>query len=239
MSRPLILITNDDGIDSPGISRLASAACSFGDVWVVAPDGQRSGVSHSFSFSSPLVVSSYAFDVPGVRAFSCSGMPADCVKVGVLKLLPRKPDFVFAGINNGPNISADIQYSGTIGAALEASFLGVHAIAFSEQSSSETEVTSRYLGELMEEYMGKPLPPDSAWNINFPACSLSSCKGVLRDLSVAQSDFYCDSYDVTELGSGVREYRLVIGRNWSAPEGTDLKAISDNYVSVGIVSNIR
>ncbi|MCR4689708.1 MAG: 5'/3'-nucleotidase SurE [Saccharofermentans sp.] len=238
MNKPKILITNDDGISSPGLIKLAKVAMDFGDVWVVAPDSQRSGVSHSFSYSRSLRVAEYdiGLDVP---AFECSGMPADCVRAGIIKILPKKPDFVFAGINNGPNISKDIQYSGTLGAAFEAATFGIHAIAFSQFSPLKSEVTDRYLSLLMAKYMDKPLERDCVWNINFPGCSLSECNGILEDRIVSQDDFYNDDYDIKELEPGVKEFSLIFGRNWNATSGTDLEAIANNCVSIGPVYNIK
>ena len=115
----LILITNDDGIDAGGIRQLAETAKAFGEVWVVAPESQRSGKSHSVTYLEPLYVRERPGYMDGVKAYECSGVPVDCVRVGI-HLLGRKPDVVLSGINSGYNISGDIQYSGTAGAALEA-----------------------------------------------------------------------------------------------------------------------
>lgn len=127
----LILITNDDGIDAGGIRQLAETAKTFGEVWVVAPESQRSGKSHSVTYLEPLYVRERPGYMDGVKAYECSGVPVDCVRVGI-HLLGRKPDVVLSGINSGYNISGDIQYSGTAGAALEAAFWGIHAIALSQ-----------------------------------------------------------------------------------------------------------
>ena len=115
-----LLITNDDGIQADGLHRLAAAAREFGEVWVVAPDGQRSAASHSITLHSHIDVFPHDFPVPGVRAFTCSGMPGDCVRVGALGILPRRPDAVLSGINDGYNAATDVQYSATVGAAMEA-----------------------------------------------------------------------------------------------------------------------
>ena len=117
-----ILITNDDGIEAGGIVRLAKAAAEFGEVWVVAPARQMSAASHSITLHSPLDIYPHSFPVPGVRAFSCSGTPGDCVRTGSLSILPRRPDVVLSGINYGYNVASDIQYSATAGAAFEAAF---------------------------------------------------------------------------------------------------------------------
>lgn len=173
----LILITNDDGIDAGGIRQLAETAKAFGEVWVVAPESQRSGKSHSVTYLEPLYVRERPGYMDGVKAYECSGVPVDCVRVGI-HLLGRKPDVVLSGINSGYNISGDIQYSGTAGAALEAAFWGIHAIALSQANLDHHPVTDRYLRELIGEYIDKPLPQNTVWNINFPGCAPEDCKGV-------------------------------------------------------------
>ena len=118
-----ILIANDDGIDSPGIVRLAEAAAKFGSVWVAAPSSQCSGMSQKLTIFGEFPVSRPAFPVSVMDAWSIGGTPADCVKLAVNFLMPVKPDVVFSGINFGYNTGFDIAYSGTVGAAMEARFL--------------------------------------------------------------------------------------------------------------------
>ena len=115
-----ILITNDDGIYSDGIIRLAQTAKEFGEVWVVAPESQRSAMSHSITLRHPIEAWNVDFPVEGVHAYACDGTPADCVRIGVLNIVPGKPDNVFSGINYGYNVASDIQYSATAGAASSA-----------------------------------------------------------------------------------------------------------------------
>ena len=117
-----ILIANDDGINDEGLIRLAKLAKELGEVWVVAPDDQRSAASHAISLHSHIDIYPHDFPIDGVHAFSCSGTPADCVRVGALSIMPHKPDVVLAGINRGLNVATDIQYSGTAGAAFEGAF---------------------------------------------------------------------------------------------------------------------
>ena len=147
-----ILITNDDGINADGLVRLARAAAEFGEVWVVAPDSQRSAMSHSVTLRHPIEAWQVDFQVPGVRAYACDGQPADCVRIGVLNIVPGKPDHVLSGINYGYNLASDLQYSATAGAAFEAAFQKIHSIAFSEDAGDIHEVTDRYL---------KGIPADS------------------------------------------------------------------------------
>ncbi len=233
-----ILITNDDGILSDGIVRLAEAAAMIGDVWVVAPDSQRSAVSHSVSIRHGFEAWKTDFPVPGVHAYACDGMPADCVRIGVLNIVPGKPDNVLSGINYGYNLASDIQYSATAGAAFEAAFHGIHTIAFSEDASGMHEVTDRYLPEMISELIDKPLGINQIWNVNFPGCRLSDCRGILRGRRVSTEVFYLDRYIETPVSEGRIRYQVEGLRRWKASEGTDLRAILDNFVSVGIATNI-
>ncbi len=233
-----ILITNDDGINSEGLIRLAKAASELGQVWVVAPDSERSAMSHSITLRRAVEVWNVPFPVSGVQAFACDGKPADCVRVGILNIVPGKPDVVFSGINYGYNVAADLQYSATVGAALEAAFQGCHSIAFSEGAADIHEVTDEYLFKIMKELVGKHISPGKIWNVNFPACRLSDCKGIAYDTAVSTDGFYKDRYKETVLSDGRRSFMVDGIRNWEAQEKTDLRAILDDYISVGIVTNI-
>ena len=233
-----ILITNDDGINADGIIRLAKAATEFGEVWVVAPDSQRSAMSHSVTLRHSVEAWNTDLPVPGVHAYACDGTPADCVRIGVLNIVPGKPDHVFSGINYGYNTATDLQYSATAGAAFEAAFQEIHTIAFSEDASDIHEVTDRYLKEIMAELLEKPLGINQIWNVNFPGCSLAECRGILRDRKVSTEVFYADRYTETQVSEKRISYMVEGIRNYHATEGTDLKAILDNYVSVGIATNI-
>lgn len=233
-----ILITNDDGIDSDGIIRLAQVAKEFGEVYVVAPDGQRSAMSHSITLRHSIEAWEVEFPVEGVKAYACNGTPGDCVRIGVLNIVPGRPDNVFSGINYGYNVATDLQYSATAGAAFEAAFQKVHAIAFSEDFSDCHETTDEYIRDIMAELIDKPLGLNQIWNVNFPGCRLSECKGVLRNLLVSSDEFYEDKYNETRLPDGKTSYMVEGIRNWEASAGTDLRAILDNYVSIGIATNI-
>ncbi len=235
-----ILITNDDGIRAHGIARLARAAREFGEVWVVAPDTERSAASHSVTLRHPLDVYPIKdFEVEGVKAFSCSGMPADCVRVGGLNIVPGGPDVVLSGINKGYNLAGDIQYSATTGGAFEAAFQGYHAIAFSEGFEEPHEVTDEYLPQILKKLLDIPLPAGHIHNVNFPQIPLSECKGVLYDRTVSPNMYYEDRYKVIEeLDNGGLRYMVDGTPRLVAQEGTDFLAIIDGYVSVGIVNNV-
>ena len=235
-----ILLTNDDGIYADGLERLARAALNFGEVWVVAPDSERSAASHSVTLRHPLdVYPINDYPVEGVKAFSCSGMPADCVRVGSLNVMPEKPDVVMSGINKGYNMASDIQYSATAGAAFEAAFQGYHPIAVSEGFSGVHEVTDRYLEEILAKIINVPVPEGYIHNVNFPDCKLSECKGILFDRKVSPWMYYKDHYnEIEKLENGGIRYMIEGVPTMYAEEGSDFKALLDNYVSVGIVNNI-
>ena len=233
-----ILLTNDDGIQADGIVRLAEVARDFGDVWVVAPDSERSAMSHSLTLRRRVEVWEVDFPVPGVKAYACDGKPSDCVRIGALNIVPGKPDCVMTGINYGYNVAADLQYSATVGAALEASFQKLHAIAFSESNNGVHEVTDRYIRDIMAELIDKPLDEWQIWNVNFPGCAASECKGIMRDVKVSKDGFYEDRYDVQDVSEGRKSYMVDGIRRWEAGEGTDLYAMINNYVSIGVVNNL-
>lgn len=233
-----ILLTNDDGVHADGILRLAKAASAFGEVWVVAPYRQRSGISHGLTLHGSFEAWEVAFPIPHIRAFACTGTPADCVRIGVLNLLPEKPNAVFSGINCGFNVGTDLQYSATVGAAFEGAFQKIPSIAFSEGTGDCHAVADRYLSEILEKLLNRPLDARRIWNVNFPDCPLSECKGILWNRTVSEHDFYMDTYAETAMPSGRISYTVVGKRNWNACEGTDLRAILDHYVSIGVATNI-
>ena len=233
-----ILITNDDGIDSDGLIRLAKVAMEFGEVWVFAPHSQRSAMSHSITLRHSIEAWEVDFPIPGVHAYACDGTPADCVRIGVLNIVPEKPDHVFSGINYGYNVGSDLQYSATAGAAFEASFQKIHTIAFSEDADEMHEVTDEYIKDIMGDLLDKPLEINQIWNVNFPSCRLKDCKGILKGRTVSTDEFYKDRYLEKKVSSGKISYMVEGIRNYEASQGTDLRAILENYVSIGIATNI-
>ena len=234
------LLTNDDGIAAEGLLRLARAAQALGEVWIAAPDGQRSAASHSITLHTHIDVHPYDYPLAGVHAFSCSGTPADCVRIGSLSLMPEKPDALLSGINFGYNVATDVQYSGTVGAGFEGAFQGLRAIAFSEDSGALHEVTDAYLPELLAELLEQPLAPGEIFNVNFPACPLAECGGILRERTVSSGAIYHDRYDLLEtFADGGGRYLVHGTYNEDAEEGTDFRAVMDGFVSVGRVRGHR
>ncbi len=233
-----ILITNDDGIDAKGLERLARAAKAYGEVWIVAPEHQRSAASHSITLRDSMLVYPHAFPVEGVKAFSCSGMPGDCVRVGSLGVMPGMPDVVLSGINYGYNVASDVQYSATVGAALEAAFQEVLGIAFSE-GLDHPEVTDAYLDQVLKQVLAYEYIPGQIVNVNFPNCPLSQCKGILENRTVSRGMVYKDHYNaLEELPDGGVRWMVEGVIQKDAEEGSDYKAILDGYIAIGRVNNV-
>jgi len=168
--RPLILISNDDGVQAQGIQELTRMMRGLGDVIVVAPDGPRSATSCGISPLTTITVELLK-EEDGLAVYQCSGTPTDCVKLAMDGLLTRKPDLMVSGINHGDNASVSIQYSGTVGAALEACMKNVPAIAFSLQTKSQQCDFSPYedlVVQTARQVLANGLPDDILLNVNFP-----------------------------------------------------------------------
>ncbi len=234
-----ILITNDDGITSAGLVRLAEEAVKFGEVWIVAPDHERSAASHSISLRHHIDVFPYCFPLEGVKAFSCTGTPADCIRVGSLAVMPAKPDVVLSGINYGYNCATDLQYSATAGAAFEGAFQGVRSFAISENAGECHEVTDAYLHSILEEYIDADWEPMHIINVNFPGCALKDYKGIKRDCKVSMGSFFRDTYlELEKIENGGMRLMVNGKYNEDAEEDTDFMAIITGHIAVSSVSNI-
>lgn len=232
-----ILIVNDDGIESYGIAKLAAMAANFGDVWVVAPEGQCSGMSQRLTIFSGLNVQEREFPATVRAAYSVSGTPADCVKVALKSLLPVWPDYVFSGINAGFNAGYDIAYSGTVGAAMEAVLHDIPAIAFSTQHDGSYEITDKYLMPIAEELMQKSNAGE-IWNVNFPGGQACDFKGIIRGTEAAQSFFFENDYQKLEREGKIvfTPFAKLLGPN-DAPKGTDVWAVLNGYIAIGRIKN--
>lgn len=234
-----ILITNDDGIGADGIIRLAKVAKEYGQVYVVAPESQRSAMSHSITLRHPVVVRKEEFPVEGVVAYSCSGTPADCVRVGSLNIMKEKPDVVISGINLGYNCATDIQYSATAGAAFEGAFLGYRSIAISEGFEEKHPVTDKYLRVILDKIIDSDLEWGQIWNVNFPDCSLDNMKEIRFGTKVSRCAYFKDTYKEEVLEDGSISLSVNGHHEEESEEGTDLRAIYENCISVGVASNIH
>lgn len=177
-----ILVTNDDGIFAPGVEAMVEVLQHFGNVYIVCPDQERSAISHSITLRQPLKAKPVVH-FAGVRgAWAVNGTTADCVKLGTEVLLKEKPDFVFSGINIGPNLGRDLYYSGTMAGAAEASLYNIPAVAvsldtFNEKTMKVTQVKSLFY-DIAETILHNKIPKGVFLNVNLPHLSKELCKGV-------------------------------------------------------------
>lgn len=223
----LILVTNDDGIHSPGLLSLSESLRSLGKVVIVAPDRERSAVGRSLTLHSPLRAEEIR---PGI--FSVDGTPSDCVNLGVHGLLKERPDLVVSGINKGGNLGDDITYSGTVAAAMEATLMGVPAFAVSLEGgpyhSDNFDVTGRFSVVLAGEILRRRLPPDTFLNVNVPT---GIPKGVrfTRQGKRVYGDVVIEKVDPRG-----RKYYWIGGGELSFQniEGTDFHAMQSRFISI-------
>lgn len=230
-----ILVVNDDGIDAAGLWHLAKAALAFGEVYVAAPAVQCSGMSQKITIFDPIPVQRVPYDLPVRAAWRIGGTPADCVKAAVNVLLPEKPDVVLSGINSGYNAGFDTVYSGTVGAAMEGLMKGVPAIAVSQNFGDDYALADALLPELLRELLHSPLPKDEMWNVNFPACAMSDCRGILRDTTLAPLQVFPDLYDVQGEPDSfcMKNVSTPLLNSDAAPAGSDVWALLNDWISVG------
>ena len=233
--RPLILVTNDDGITSNGIRTLVDVMKELGDVWVVAPDSPQSGMGHAITVGDTLRLNESAL-FPEVKAFECSGTPADCVKMArqfVLKNI-RQPDVVVSGNNHGSNTSISILYSGTMSAAIEGAIEGTPAIGFSlcdYSSHADFSHTLEWIRKIVKQVLDKGLPKGVALNVNFPPKRNENIKGIriCRQSNAKWVEDFDERYDPNG-----RRYFWMAGNfvNFDKGEDNDEWAIANNFVSV-------
>lgn len=222
-----IWVVNDDGIDSEGIKVLARHALKFGEVIVIAPAEQCSGMSQRLTiglFEKGKVkrkIKQVPFPVEGVKAaYSVDGTPTDCMIVAS-EYITEKPDIVFSGINHGENAGIDILYSGTIGAAMEALVQRLPAVAFSlKWEATGFELVEQEIDGIMEAVISKKLPRNQIWNVNFPAHKPDAFKGILWDRVPSQRRYGNCPQDPEDV------------------ENSDRVALDEGYISIGTVTNM-
>ncbi|MFZ4541122.1 MAG: 5'/3'-nucleotidase SurE [Rickettsiales bacterium] len=172
-----ILISNDDGVDAPGLKLLECIASELSDdVWVVAPEREQSGAGHSLSLHKPLRLRKVA-----EKRFAVDGTPTDAVLVGVMEVMKdKRPDLMLSGINHGSNLAEDVTYSGTVSAAMEATLLEIPSIAFSNQLNGEIDwsVPQKYAGDIIKALAKTVITHDRLINVNFPAIPVADVKGI-------------------------------------------------------------
>ena len=230
--KPLILISNDDGITAPGIKALVEVMQEIGEVIVVAPDKPQSAMGHAITINQPLRLTKVD-QFPGVVSYQCTGTPVDCVKLAIDKLLTRKPDLMVSGINHGSNASINVIYSGTMSAAVEASIDGMPAIGFSlcdYRWDADFEVVKPYVRRIALEYLRNGLPYGTLLNVNLPVP-----EGGIKGVKVCRQAVAKWKEDFDErLDPFNRKYYWMTGRfvNMDKGEDTDEWALAHGYVSI-------
>ena len=233
--RPVILVTNDDGITAPGIASLVEAVKDLGEVVVVAPDKPQSGMGHAITIGVPLRLQKVDDISEGVTSYQTSGTPVDCVKLAVDKILHRKPDICLSGINHGANHSINVIYSGTMSAAMEASIEGIPSVGFSlldYRFEADFTASRFYVRKIVESLLKMPnYDKHLLLNVNIPAVPLDLMKGI----KVCKQAYakYDEDFD-ERLDPHGKKYYWLTGEfvNFDTSEESDVWALEHNYVSV-------
>lgn len=232
--KPLILVTNDDGINAPGINALVEVALQIGDVVISAPDSPQSGQGHAITLRDPLRLKKVKL-FEGVEAYECSGTPVDCVKLAKSVILKgQQIDLCVSGINHGANHSLNILYSGTMSAAMEASLEGINSIGFSLLDFSwkaDFEPCKPYIKQLMEFVLINGMPNCNLLNVNIPAVPAEELKGfkVCRQAEARWVEEYVEGTDPYG-----QKYYWLTGKfvNSDINDDTDVHALENNYISI-------
>jgi len=234
-----ILVTNDDGINAPGLALAEDIAHEIagpdGEVWVVAPDQERSGVGHCVSYTSPTRLT----DI-GPRRFSLDGYPADCVLVGLHRVLKdTPPDLILSGVNRGHNIAEDVVYSGTAGAAMEGGLNRVRSIALSQyyrkppDGPEDVWAATKAMGaKAVRKVLAMPFTDTVFYNINFPAVAADQVKGFkVCGQGIREQATFAVNEHIAENG---RAYQFLqhMTANTSAPEGSDARMLVDGWTTI-------
>lgn len=233
--KPLILVTNDDGITAPGIRHLIKLMKQIGEVVVVAPDSPQSGMGHAITVHNNLYCDPVKLDKNVThKEFSCSGTPVDCVKIANQKILSRKPDLCVSGINHGSNSSINVIYSGTMSAAVEAGTAGIPAIGFSLLDYSldaDFEPGSKFIKKIVRNVLKNSLPKGVVLNVNLPKLPENEIKGI--KICRQAKAHWAEEFDKRVNPQG-RDYYWLTGEfvNEDAGEDTDEWALENNYISV-------
>ncbi len=234
MKKPLILVTNDDGITAPGIRALIDVAARIGTPVVVAPDSPQSGMGHAITIHSPLRLKEEII-FSGIEAYSCSGTPVDCVKLAKNVVLKgRTIDLCVSGINHGSNVAINILYSGTMSAAMEGSLEGIPSIGFSLldfAQDADFESGKPYIQQIMEYVLANKFGDSKLLNVNIPKLPFSELKG-LKVCRQAEAGWKEDFIEGTD-PSG-KKYYWMSGefRNDDGGIDTDVWALENGYISV-------
>lgn len=227
-----ILLTNDDGIYAPGLAALERELRKIGDVCVVAPATEQSGVGHSITFLSPLVVKEL-FDGERRRGWAVEGSPADCVKLGIFEFCPQRPDLVVSGINGGLNAGINVLYSGTVAAAIEGAFFEITSIAVSLEFSEHAQFdkAAQMARSVIEQILQRKSPSPQLYNLNIPTRALQQPSQLrIVPMGVAR---YGEHYEKRKDPRG-RSYYWATNEPPPPPgeRETDLTALAEGHVTL-------
>lgn len=233
-NKPLILVTNDDGINAPGIRALVKIMNTIGDVVVVAPNSPQSGMGHAITLDATLYVEQVFVNEGPQTEYSCSGTPADCVKLAIREKLDRRPDICVSGINHGSNASINVIYSGTMSAAIEAGIEGIPSIGFSLLDynwNANFDACHDYVKTITENVLKHRLPNGIVLNVNIPNISKEEIKGI-KICRQARAN-WVEKFDKRINPQG-KDYYWLSGKfvNLDGGEDTDEWALEHGYISV-------
>lgn len=233
-SKPTILVTNDDGINAPGIRALISVMSEIGNVVVVAPDSPQSAMGHAITINNTLYLNKISAENATITEYSCSGTPVDCVKLAVNEILKKKPDLCVSGVNHGSNSSINVIYSGTMSAAVEAGIEGIPAIGFSLLDfdwNADFEQIKPFIKKIALEVLNKELPIGTILNVNFPKLKTDQIKGI--KICRQAKAVWMEKFDKRKTPYG-RDYYWLTGEfvNQDKGEDTDEWALSNGYISI-------
>ena len=233
MQKPLILVTNNDGITAPGVRNLVEFMNEIGEVVVVAPNSPQSGKGHAITINSTLTFEEISLEGPQ-SDYSLSGTPVDCVKFALDKILTRKPDIVVSGINHGANSSINVIYSGTMSAAVEAGVEGLQAIGFSLLDFSwdaDFGQAKEFIQEIVLKTLENPLPKGVVLNVNIPKLEKDKIKGI-KVCRQAHAKWE-ESFD-ERINPHGKKYFWLTGyfNNMDSGSDADETALADGFISV-------
>ncbi len=231
--KPLILVTNDDGISAKGIQSLIDVVSKFGEVVVVAPDKPQSGMGHAITITQPLRLDK-SLIFPGIVAYTCSGTPVDCVKLAIFEVLKRKPDLLVSGINHGANTSSNVLYSGTMSAAVEGAMENVPSIGFSLYSfdaDADFSAAQMVAEKVVKRVLEGEFPQNICLNVNIPNLKSEEIKGI--KICKQANATWTDCFD-KRLDQFGNPYFWLTGdfEPKESEQDTDLLAIEEGYASV-------
>ncbi len=232
-SKPVILITNDDGISAPGIRNLVEAVKDLGKIVVVAPDKPQSGMGHAITIGHPLRLHKVNI-FEGIESWSCTGTPVDCVKLAVDKVLHRKPDLCLSGINHGANHSINVIYSGTMSAAVEAAIESIPSAGFSlldYNIEADFSGARKFVRMIVQNMLKTKLDKHTVLNVNIPSVPAELLKGI-KICRQAYAKYIEDFIERADPHG--KMYYWLTGEfvNFDKGKDTDVWALANNYVSV-------